>query len=73
MIFGKKKETEEQEEAAPPVEPKAKEPPSGKSLVCTRECDMPGVGAWSVGDVVTDPELLKLLAGHPYFDSKEGA
>jgi hypothetical protein len=42
-------------------------------LVCIRECDMPGVGAWGVGDEVTDPDLIKKLTGHPYFDTKEGA
>ena len=36
-------------------------------LVCIRECEIPELGAWKVGDRVTNPETAKKLADHPNF------
>ena len=45
--------------------------PKLQRLICNRECDIPGVGAWKSGQAVENPDHLKLLDGHPYFTKAE--
>lgn len=36
-------------------------------LKCVAECWAPGLGAFNVGDIVTNAELVSKLAGNPNF------
>jgi len=36
-------------------------------LKCIRECVMPGLGEFHVGDIIDSGELYTKLADHPYF------
>lgn len=36
-------------------------------LKCVVECWAPGLGAFNVGDIVSNAELVKKLAGNPNF------
>jgi hypothetical protein len=50
----------------------SKEKKSSKGqLVCVRECEIPEVGAFKVGDTVDNPDHAKLLADHPHFKKSE--
>lgn len=41
------------------------------ALVCIRECEMPDVGAFKHGQLVTRPDLVEKLTDHPYFKPSE--
>lgn len=41
---------------------------STKALVCIQECMKMGVGAWVVGEKITDPEIIAALEGNPNFE-----
>ena len=36
-------------------------------LTCIKECVMPGIGQFAVGDVITDEILVEKLKDHPFF------
>lgn len=40
-------------------------------LICVRECEMPFVGFWKVGDKVVDPQTISKIGDNPNF-IKEG-
>lgn len=42
-----------------------------KSLVCGRDCHVPGLGHFKHGDSVTDARLVEALKGHPFFHPQE--
>jgi hypothetical protein len=37
------------------------------SVTCIQECNVPGVGTWKAGDVITDPVVIGKISGSPYF------
>lgn len=39
-----------------------------KCLRALRECEMPGVGAFKSGDIITDPEKIQRIADNPNFE-----
>jgi hypothetical protein len=41
---------------------------STKALKCVSECTAPGIGAWNVGDIIRDPEVIERLLGNPNFE-----
>jgi hypothetical protein len=42
--------------------------PSGEELLCVRDCEAPGYGAWKSGEKVRDPKLVERLKGNPNFE-----
>jgi len=46
-------------------------PAKPTALVCIRECEAPGIGAWKVGDIVEDERALEYLKDNPNFKPKE--
>lgn len=46
---------------------KADAPPIPTKLICTAECEMPGVGYWKGGDVITDQNIINKVIGNPNF------
>ena len=39
----------------------------GEELVCIGECEAPGVGAWKIGDKISDPALIDKFRDNPNF------
>lgn len=41
--------------------------PETPSLICVKECNVPGVGTWPAGAIITDPDTISKVQGSPYF------
>lgn len=42
-------------------------------LRCIRECEAPRLGAWKVGDIIKDKEIVEIMKDNPCFETiKEG-
>lgn len=39
-------------------------------LYCVKECEIPGVGHFNVGDAVTDHDKYVKLKDHPFFSNQ---
>lgn len=63
------------EPTPPQIESREARKPSEAGVggkICIRECDMPFVGSFKAGQVVTDPQLLEKIGDNPNFVTREG-
>ncbi len=42
-----------------------------QKLRCERDCVLPGLGEWKVGELIVDSALIKKLFKHPFFKVTE--
>ncbi len=55
------------EPAGGDLPPPAARPTETPALQCVMECNVPGVGTWKAGAIITDPDTISKVQGSPFF------